>query len=307
MRDEDLKSIMLSILQNPMEVAISPDEAEYICGRVTQILLKEPTVLEIDPPINICGDIHGQIGDLISIFDQRNCGFGPDTKFLFLGDYVDRGPNSVEVICLLFTMKILFPANVFLLRGNHESPEMTEYFGFREECEKKKLSGALCSFYNAFDALPISAVVGKKIFCVHGGLSQSLNFVKQIQEIQRPTAIPEDGILADLLWSDPSKRFDYWGPNERGSTITYGPKAVREFLDRNGLSMIIRGHQMAQNGVDYPYAPIKTVITVFTASNYAGAYKNLAGFVSVDENINVSLFAIVDDNNQMEDDEEDRD
>ena len=295
---------MLGIIQDPYHFKLEADDAISICNIVTPILLSEPTVLEIDPPINICGDIHGQLSDLISVFDKRNGGFRQDIKYLFLGDYVDRGPNSVEVICLLFIMKIMFPKNIYLLRGNHESPEMTEFFGFADECNYKLSMDTLPSFYNAFDALPISAIIGRKIFCVHGGLSPSLTKISQIREITRPIGIPEEGILADLLWSDPSKNVNEWGPNERGSTYTYGPKAVQTFLESNDMSMIIRGHQMAQNGVDYPFAPNKTVITVFTASHYAGVNNNSAGYVSVDEKNNVKAFVIVDEDEEKCDNKE---
>ncbi|KAH0789786.1 Ser/Thr protein phosphatase [Histomonas meleagridis] len=279
MDDNKLDAIMQDIITTGT-TKISPQEAILLCQTVSKILLNEPSVLDLKPPINICGDIHGQLNDLVAAF--QSSGFGPSVKYLFLGDYVDRGKNSVEVICLLFVMKIRFPSNIFLLRGNHESPEMTEYFGFANECCTKLTNNALQHFYNAFDCLPISAIIGGKIFCVHGGLSPSLQTVDQIRAIKRPTAIPAEGLLADLLWSDPSRIISEWGPNERGSTYTYGINVVRSFLDKNGFTMLIRGHQMCQKGFDFPFAPVKTVVTVFTASCYAGINTNSAAYIAID-------------------------
>ncbi|KAH0793403.1 Ser/Thr protein phosphatase [Histomonas meleagridis] len=289
MDDSKLDVIMRNIISTGV-IKMDAEEAILLCKTVSTILLNEPTVLDLSPPINICGDIHGQLYDLIAVFQSG--GFDPSVKYLFLGDYVDRGPNSVEVICLLFAMKVRFPSNIFLLRGNHESPEMTEYFGFANECCTKLSNEALSYFYGAFCCLPISAIIGGKIFCVHGGLSPDLQSIDQIQAIKRPTPIPEEGLLADLLWSDPSRYVTEWGPNERGSTYTFGPSVVQSFLEKNGFIMLIRGHQMAQKGVDFPFAPLKTVATVFTASCYAGQNTNKAAYMSFDQALNFNIFVL---------------
>ncbi|OHT09631.1 Ser/Thr protein phosphatase [Tritrichomonas foetus] len=261
-------------------VNLGPKEVSNLCDEVCKVLLEEESLLYLESPIKICGDIHGQLNDLIRVLQTG--GFDEDSKYLFLGDYVDRGPNSVEVICLLFALKLRFPNNVFLLRGNHESPEMTESFGFADECEEKLDASVLLHFYDAFDCLPIAALINNQIFCVHGGLSPEMTNVEEIKGIQRPTAIPDCGILADLLWSDPSPDTENWGPNDRGETFTWGLKVAQDFMDWNDLTRIVRGHQMAQNGIDFPFFPDRSVITVFTASNYAGRYDNVAAFVEVD-------------------------
>ena len=258
---------------------LSREEVMWICKGVSDVVLEEPSLLHLDPPIKICGDIHGQFCDLLRVL--RSNEFTPDTKYLFLGDYVDRGDQSVEVVCLLFAMKMRFPNNIFLLRGNHESPEMTEAFGFAEECGQKLDYSVLAHFFSAFDALPIAALVGGKIFCVHGGLSPALEDVRAIDEIKRPVAIPEEGVLADLLWSDPSPATVEWGPNDRGETYTWGLRAAQKFMARNGIERIIRGHQMAFDGYEFPFAPDQRVVTVFTASSYANRFANSAAFVSV--------------------------
>jgi serine/threonine-protein phosphatase PP1 catalytic subunit len=233
----------------------------------------------LDSPINVCGDIHGQYLDLLRVFEMG--GMPPSSRYLFLGDYVDRGSKSVEVILLLFALKLRYPDAVYLIRGNHESPEMTELFGFRDECAQKYTIQIWPLFLKVFDTLPIAAVVGGRFFCVHGGLSPELLTLDDVRAIERPTPVPEDGLMADLLWSDPSRDTADWGPNERGSTICWGWCKAAEFLERTGLQCIVRAHQMAQRGFDYPFEPDRRVITIFTASHYAGEFDNRAAFLTI--------------------------
>lgn len=272
------------LMEEDIEYATSA--LSFICDYASHLLLKEPSVLELECPIKVCGDIHGQLNDLIRVLQTG--GFDENSKYLFLGDYVDRGPNSLEVICLLFALKSRFPKNIYLLRGNHESPEMTESFGFADEIYTKiidedKAADVLEHFYSAFDCLPIAAVISGKIFCVHGGLSPNMALISEINSIVRPIAIPETGILADLLWSDPNNNVEQWGPNDRGATFTWGYKVAAEFIQTNQLNTIIRAHQMAQNGYSFPFSPKTNVITVFTASHYAGQYNNFAAFIEIGE------------------------
>ena len=195
-------------------------DARAICRTVQPIFENEPSLLELPPPIKICGDIHGQLLDLLRVFELG--GLPPDSKYLFLGDYVDRGPKSVEVILLLFALKIKYPESIYLIRGNHESMEMTETFGFADECKKKLNEQLWLRFLKVFDYLPIGAVVANEFFCIHGGLSPELKSLDDVRAIQRPTDIPEEGLVADLLWSDPCKSTVDFGPNDRGNTITWG-------------------------------------------------------------------------------------
>ncbi|KAK8854190.1 hypothetical protein M9Y10_016749 [Tritrichomonas musculus] len=256
-------------------------EISWLCASVYQIFLNEKSVLYLNPPIHICGDLHGQFDDLLRVF--QSVGAPPNATFLFLGDYVDRGPHQIEVINLLFALKLRYPKHIFLLRGNHECSEMAQMFGFADEC-RKKISDTVLSAYNeAFEAMPLAAVIGEKIFCVHGGLSPSLPLVSDILKIRRPTIIPDSGPIADLLWSDPSPSVPNgdWGPNQRGTTFTWGQNIVNKFLKDNGLEMIIRAHQVAFEGFKYPFPTDGRVLTIFTSSLYAGEYKNKAAFVTV--------------------------
>jgi serine/threonine-protein phosphatase PP1 catalytic subunit len=229
--------------------------------------------------VNICGDIHGQLSDLLRSLDSG--GLPPFTAWLFLGDYVDRGPQSVEVICLLFTLKIRYPEHIYMIRGNHESLEMTAVFGFAEEC-KRKLSFQLWqTFCQVFDTMPLAAVVNQSLFCVHGGISPDLHSLAQIEQIVRPVSIPTKGLLTDMLWSDPQSSVINFGPNDRGTTVTWGLQAARAFLRRNRLDKIVRAHQVAMKGYEFPFAPDESVITMFTASNYAIEAPNRAAFLVV--------------------------
>ena len=283
-RIKRLEDIIDILLENKgFDNRLQITDFKWLCDEIKPILFNEPSLLDIEPPVRICGDVHGQFHDLLRVFDS---GFVPENKFLFLGDYVDRGDQSIEVIGLLFALKILYPQNIFLLRGNHESIEMAEQFGFLDECVLKLNEDIFYKFMNAFNYLPIAAVVGKKLFCVHGGLSPSLQTIDQIREILRPTCIPEEGIIADLLWSDPDPRTQDWGPNDRGATITWGLSAAKLFLENNKMEKVIRGHQLANEGYAFPFAPDESVVTIFTASYYAKRYANKAAFISVDEQCN---------------------
>ena len=256
-------------------------DVEAICTSVEGIFESEPSLLEIPPPVKICGDIHGQMADLLRVF--KIGGSPPQSKYLFLGDYVDRGNKSVEVIVLLFALKVRYPDSIYLIRGNHESMEMTEMFGFMDECRKKLSMQTWLLFLRVFDYLPIGAVVGSSFFCIHGGLSPHLKTLDDIRVIARPTPIPEAGLMADLLWSDPSVTTNGFGPNERGSTITWGENAASEFLKANNLQYVVRGHQMAQDGFHFPFDPCRHTVTIFTASNYANECTNKAAFMDIDE------------------------
>jgi serine/threonine-protein phosphatase PP1 catalytic subunit len=271
-----------SIIQNLIEDGLcflSEDDIGWLVTEISPVLLRDPTVLDLSGPVNVCGDIHGQFPDLLRIFQAGP--FTAGTRYLFLGDYVDRGDQSLEVICLLFAMKLRYPGNVFLLRGNHESPEMTESFGFADECRAKLEAELYPAFLGAFCCLPIAAVINRAVFCVHGGLSPVLSAIEDIRAIERPTDIPEEGLVADLLWSDPSNQIEGWGANSRGETFTWGPAAVREFMEANGIAVIIRAHQVAIGGYDFPFEPNRSVITVFSAPAYANRYTNSGAFVTI--------------------------
>jgi serine/threonine-protein phosphatase PP1 catalytic subunit len=277
--DRELRlEMMIKTLIEHGYFVLSDDDVKWLLSEAEPALLAEPSVLDLDGPLNVCGDIHGQFRDLLRIFHAGR--FNSETRYLFLGDYVDRGDQSLEVICLLLAMKLRYPSNVYLLRGNHESPEMTESFGFLDECIAKLDSDLYPLFLSVFCCLPIAAVINECVFCVHGGLSPLINSIDEIRAIDRPADIPEDGLLADLLWSDPCPTTDDWGPNARGETFTWGPFAAERFMEDNGLIGIIRAHQVASEGYEYPFEPDRRVVTIFSAPAYAQRYTNCGAFVT---------------------------
>ncbi|XP_048476690.1 serine/threonine-protein phosphatase PP1-alpha catalytic subunit-like [Rhincodon typus] len=187
-------------------------------------------------------DIHGQYYDLLRLFEYG--GFPPESNYLFLGDYVDRGKQSLETICLLLAYKIKYPENFFLLRGNHECASINRIYGFYDECKRRYNIKLWKTFTDCFNCLPIAAIVDEKIFCCHGGLSPDLQSMEQIRRIMRPTDVPDQGLLCDLLWSDPDKDVQGWGENDRGVSFTFGAEVVAKFLHKHDLDLICRAHQI---------------------------------------------------------------
>ena len=188
------------------------------------------------------GDIHGQYSDLLRLFEYG--GFPPKANYLFLGDYVDRGKQSIETICLLLAYKIKFPDNFFLLRGNHECASINRIYGFYDECKRRFSVRLWKVFTDCFNCLPVAAVIDKKILCMHGGLSPDMQSLDQIRAIERPIDVPDQGLLCDLLWADPDRGISGWGENDRGVSYTFGADKVAEFLKKHDLDLIFRAHQV---------------------------------------------------------------
>ncbi|KAL6946346.1 putative serine/threonine protein phosphatase [Hanseniaspora osmophila] len=180
---------------------------EAVCYKLKEILVKESNVVQLNTPVTVVGDIHGQFHDLLEIF--KIGGKIPDTNYLFLGDYVDRGLYSVETITLLIVLKLRYPQRIHLIRGNHESRQITQSYGFYTECLNKYGGDSQVwkHFTDLFDYLVLSAVIDNELFCVHGGLSPNIQTIEQIKIIDRIREIPHDGAMADLVWSDPDETF----------------------------------------------------------------------------------------------------
>jgi serine/threonine-protein phosphatase PP1 catalytic subunit len=238
-------------------------------------------MIELNPPVKILGDIHGQYHDLIRLFDMG--GFPPESNYLFLGDYVDRGKQSLETILLLFCFKIKYPENFFVLRGNHECANVTRVYGFYDECKRRTNVKIWKTFIDVFNTLPIAGLVAGKIFCVHGGLSPSLNNLDDIRTIVRPTDIPEFGLLNDILWADPSETAIEWEDNERGVSYCFGKKIVNDFLTKFDLDLVCRAHMVVEDG--YQFFNERTLVTVFSAPNYCGEFDNFGAIMSVNEEL----------------------
>jgi serine/threonine-protein phosphatase PP1 catalytic subunit len=243
--------------------------------------MNQPALVEIKAPVKICGDIHGQYSDLLQLFDYG--GFPPKSNYLFLGDYVDRGKQSLETICLLLAYKIKYPDNFFLLRGNHECASINRIYGFYDECKRRYDSKMWKKFTECFNCLPICALVDNRILCMHGGISPELKSIDQIRSIVRPTDVPDEGLLCDLLWSDPDSQVVGWGENDRGVSVTFGTDVVNEFLETQGLDLICRAHQVVEEG--YEFFASKGLVTIFSAPNYCGEFDNAGAIMNVDEDL----------------------
>ncbi|KAK2996146.1 hypothetical protein RJ639_029474 [Escallonia herrerae] len=266
-------------------VQLSESEIKQLCAASRDIFFKQPNLLELEAPIKICGDIHGQYSDLLRLFEYG--GFPPKANYLFLGDYVDRGKQSLETICLLLAYKIKYPENFFLLRGNHECASINRIYGFYDECKRRFNVKLWKAFTDCFNCLPVAALIDDKILCMHGGLSPDLSDLDQIRNLPRPTAIPDTGLLCDLLWSDPSKDVKGWGMNDRGVSFTFGPDKVSEFLTKHDLDLVCRAHQVVEDG--YEFFADRQLVTIFSAPNYCGEFDNAGAMMSVDENLMCSF------------------
>ncbi|KAK3698564.1 serine/threonine protein phosphatase Pzh1 [Vermiconidia calcicola] len=258
-------------------VCLKNAEITAICTAARELFLSQPSLLELSPPVKIVGDVHGQYTDLIRMFEM--CGFPPNSNFLFLGDYVDRGKQSLETILLLLCYKLRFPENFFLLRGNHECANVTRVYGFYDECKRRCNVKIWKTFVDTFNTLPIAAIVAGKIFCVHGGLSPSLSHMDDIRNIARPTDVPDYGLLNDLLWSDPADMEADWEANERGVSYCFGKKVIMEFLQKHDFDLVCRAHMVVEDG--YEFFNERILVTVFSAPNYCGEFDNWGAVMSV--------------------------
>lgn len=258
-----------------------------IIEKVIPILQNQPSVLnfniEDENKIHVIGDIHGNLESLIAIFRQ----FGsPETaKYLFLGDYVDRGRNSSEVMIILYAYKILYPNNIFLMRGNHEFVNMTDHYGFKEECYKRikivingKIKSAGPFFYSqivkTFEYLSILAIINGETLCVHGGISALIKNRDELMKIKKVGSdfTMESSAQAELLWNDPNNDISSYEASPRGIGCTFGEYALETFLKNMQLKRVIRAHQNEFNGFNWPFGEDGGILTVFSSVDYCGTF-----------------------------------
>lgn len=270
------------------------EAVEQVVNDVKKIFKHEPNLLMIDSDLIICGDVHGQFYDLLKLFEV---GGDPATnKYLFLGDYVDRGSFSVECLLYLYCHKIRYPNTFFMLRGNHECRHLTEYFTFKSECKAKYELKIYDLFCDSFNFLPLAAVVKKMFFCVHGGLSPEIIKVKDVNKINRFCEPPSSGAFCDLLWADPHESFgkeitDFgFAPNNvRGCSFYFSFSACCNFLAHNSLLSVIRAHEAQDLGYKmYKQSKSSTfpaLITIFSAPNYLDVYNNKAAILKLENSV----------------------
>uniref|UniRef100_A0AC35FXT8 Serine/threonine-protein phosphatase n=1 Tax=Panagrolaimus sp. PS1159 TaxID=55785 RepID=A0AC35FXT8_9BILA len=234
---------------------LSEHQVKLLCDKAREILKNESNVQEVKCPVTVCGDVHGQFHDLMELFKMG--GRSPDTNYLFMGDYVDRGYYSVETITLLVCLKIRYKKRVTILRGNHESRQITQVYGFYDECLRKYGNAKVWNYFtDLFDYFPLTALVESQIFCLHGGLSPSIDTLDHIRSLERIQEVPHEGPMCDLLWSDPD--------------------------DRGGWA-----HQLVMEGFNWSHA--KNVVTVFSAPNYCYRCGNQAAIVELNEDLGYSF------------------
>lgn len=262
-------------------VDIATWEIETICEMSREIFLSQPMLLELEAPLKVCGDIHGQFPDLLRLFALG--GYPPKANYLFLGDYVDRGNQNIETICLLLAYKIKYPENFFLLRGNHEMERVNMVYGFFDECRRRYDIKVWKTFTQVFNTLPVAALIDDAILCMHGGLSPSLERLEDIGMLSRPCEVPNSGLMCDLLWSDPDKDSHGWGSNDRNVSYVFGADVVEQFTAKLGLDLVCRAHQVVEEG--YEFFARRRLVTVFSAPNYCGEFDNCGAIMSVDENM----------------------
>lgn len=300
---------------------ISETDIRILCHKAREILIEEANVQIIDTPVTICGDIHGQFHDLLELF--RVGGPCPDTNYLFMGDFVDRGFYSLETFLLLLCYKVRYPDRITLIRGNHESRQITQVYGFYDECIRKYGSSSVWRYCcEVFDYLSLGAITSDgKWFAIHGGLSPNVANIDQIRLIDRKQEVPHEGAMCDLLWSDPED-IPAWGLSPRGAGYLFGADVTKAFCRNNGLEMIARAHQLVMEGYkemfEYPpnfdpssgdirsttsddtdmvenregyppgmrYGPqTGGVVTVWSAPNYCYRCGNVAAILELDENL----------------------
>jgi diadenosine tetraphosphatase ApaH/serine/threonine PP2A family protein phosphatase len=263
----DIISMVLAPHDITKVCPISNSDANWLLFSVSQVFLSQPCLLRLGTPIIVVGDLHGRFVDLLRIF--LRFGFPDVANYLFLGDLVDRGQDSTDIILLLMAFKLLYPQNLFILRGNHESKKVTSTYGFRDECTRKATNFE--AFCQVFDSLPIAAIIAGKIFCVHAGISPTLRNLAEIENFGRPAEVSGFGPLNDLLWSDPRPNVDHYCYSvRRGTSYQFGAKAAKKFLHQFGFELVIRAHEVEPGGFDYPFGKEVPVVTVFSATHYEG-------------------------------------
>lgn len=275
----DLEKISTGMLRMYLPF-IPQSDICYLCQDVGKLFSSEPILLQIHKPVKIIGDLHGHYLDLLRILHD----IGPikTQKLLFLGDLVDRGEFSLETVVLVFVLKMLYPKNVFLIRGNHEFEFLCNRCGFASELTKiyNPPNIVFNQFLMAFSQIPIGALVDEKILCVHGGIGPMLQSISQICEFNRPIDEFVEGTLDCVLWSDPSDKIEEYEPSNRGTGYFFGPVALNTFLEQNSLTTLIRAHECVDSGCKFMFND--TLVTVFSASNYCGLVGNQAAYLVID-------------------------
>ena len=307
------------------------DQIASLTKQCMEIVASQPNILKVSAPVKVFGDIHGQYIDLMNFFNKWGSpNEGPNgdimtNDYLFLGDFVDRGNLSLETICLLMALKVKYPDQIHLIRGNHEDILINSGFGFQNECqgrlhdESENDDSLFALINNFFEYLPFAAIIEDQILCVHGGIGSNVKKLSDIEEIKRPFEVVheaqtrEQKLAMDLLWSDPTDNDEEFGiqpnlqrdSNNLGHIVKYGPDIVKKFLKDNNLSYIIRGHECVLDGFERFAGGL--LLTVFSATDYCGRHGNAGAMIVINQHMQMIPHLIYPpeggNNNWIEDEE----
>merc|ERR1712086_1187945 len=257
---------------------------KLLLSEARKTILAQPVLLELESPLNILGDIHGQFPDLLHYLELSHV---EHSSYLFLGDYIDRGKQSLETICLLMCYKVKYPENFFLLRGNHECASITRIYGFYDECKRRYNIKLWKQFCDVFNCMPVCGLIDEKIICMHGGLSPDIKNMDVIRNLVRPTDVPDQGVICDLVWADPDKDVKGWEESDRGVSYIFGPDVVSKFLSDQDMDLVVRAHQVVEDG--YEFFANRQLITIFSAPNYCGEFDNAGAMMTIDDTLMCSF------------------
>ncbi|OZC06998.1 putative phosphoprotein phosphatase 1 [Onchocerca flexuosa] len=268
-----------------MNQKITLDEILALMFSATRIIMEDGTLVEVEVPIKVVGDIHGQYEDMHKLFGV--IGKVPDVKMIFLGDYVDRGPQSIETIIYLLCLKVKFRDRIYSLRRNHETLTVNRIYGCWNECALKSNVNLWRNFQSFYNRMPMAGLISKRVLCMHGGLSPHLTNLEQICQIKHPCEPSDRGLLIDLIWSDPTNKGDGWFYSPRGLSYSFGKGVLLSACKLLKIDLIIRAHQVVQDG--YELMVGKKLITIFSAPNYAGQFNNAGAVVCIDDELQVTF------------------
>lgn len=260
-----------------VEIAIpsfSEEQIENLLNEAKDTFRPYGHMIHLPYPVIVIGDLHGNFHDLLRIWSQVHDHY--EKQFLFLGDYVDRGQYSIEIITLLLALRVQYPKQFHLLRGNHEFSKVNANYGFKADMIEIFGNDNLWSKVNeTFNYLPLCADIGGYFFCVHGGISPHLKNPASIESIPYPLESICSELIRDLVWSDPTNIVSDFVINARGTGVAYGPNAMKVFFHNFGYQKIVRAHESIRHGI----RDDGKVITVFSTSGYSK--KNAGGYIII--------------------------